>query len=104
MAKGNFSLAIIDNTTLNVIDFVKELKTKYIYISVPFCHNDNEDWFMNWKHRREDEHLWHFGLLSLENFMLDMGFEAVKMSSIEDTIRIGNGIESNILTGIFKKI
>ena len=86
------------------ISFVKELKTEYIYISVPYCHNFSEEWFMNWKHRREDEHLWHFNKLSLNNFMSENDFECVAMSGIEDIIRKGETKQTNILTGIFKKI
>ena len=40
---------------------------------------DSDDWFRSWKHRREDEHIFHFNDQSL----------------IDDN--------KNILTGIFKK-
>ena len=34
------------------ISFVKNLDTKYIYISVPWCHYLSDEWFKNWYHRR----------------------------------------------------
>lgn len=86
------------------IDFVKDLKTNFIYISLPFCHNISDEWFKVWKHRREDEHLWHFNDESLINYMKEQGYECLRLSNIEDNIRgLLNG-NANILTGIFQKI
>jgi hypothetical protein len=85
------------------IDFVKNLNCEYIYISLPWCHYFSDDWFFNWKHRREDEHLWHFNDKSLVNFMDEMGFEVIDISNIEDIIRKSNSENQNILTGIFRK-
>jgi hypothetical protein len=45
---------------------VKNLKTKYIIISVPWCHYESDEWFENWKHRRPNEHLWHFNGSSMK--------------------------------------
>ena len=81
---------------------IKQLKTKYIYISVPECHNFSDEWFSQWKHRRPDEHLWHFNLDSLKNFMNEIGFTFVNSSNIEDSIRKPTSQQSNILTAIFK--
>ena len=86
------------------IRFISKLKTKYIYISLPWCHYHSDSWFKNWKHRREDEHIWHFNDNSLINFMLEMGYEKVKISNIEDIIRKSSNEYENILSGIFKKI
>ena len=86
------------------IEFVKDLKCSFVCISVPHCHYNDDDWFENWKHRRPNEHLWHFDKDSLANFMLRMGYSLVSSSNIEDTIRKGKENESNILTCIFKKI
>lgn len=87
------------------ITFVKDLKCEYIYISVPLCHYDKlgPEWFMNWKHRREDEHLWHFDKNSLKHFMEDMGFEIIVYSDVEDVIRTPIDDNQNILTAIFKR-
>ncbi len=62
------------------IDFVQNLKCNYICISLPWCHNFSDSWFLNWKHRREDEHIYHFNEESLTNFMFEMGFEKIKLA------------------------
>ena len=86
------------------IDFVRDLKCNAVCISVPHCHYKNDEWFKNWKHRRPNEHLWHFDKSSLKTFMHRMGYELVSYSNVEDTIRKNNKEESNILTCIFKKV
>jgi len=86
------------------IDFVKNLNCDYIYISLPWCHYISDDWFKSWKHRRQDEHLWHFDNTSLVNFFNDNGYESMLITNIEDSIRTPAGSMQNILTGIFKKI
>jgi len=85
------------------IEFVKDLKCNFLYISLPWCHNFSDEWFLNWKHRREDEHLWHFNDKSLIKFMDDMGFDVIDISNVEDFIRKPNDNNKNILTGVFKK-
>jgi hypothetical protein len=82
---------------------IKKLKTNYIYISVPECHYFSDEWFLKWKHRRPDEHLWHFNLNSLSSFMAEIGFKLISSSNLEDTIRKPLDENSNILTAIFKK-
>ena len=86
------------------ISFVRNLNCGYVYISVPWCHNFSDEWFKNWKHRREDEHLWHFNDISIVNFFEEMGFELIIKSNIEDFIRTPVDKNKNILTCIFKKI
>ena len=85
------------------ISFVKDLSCDYIYISLPWCHNFSDDWFENWKHRRPDEHLWHFNETSITNFFKEMGFELVVHSNVEDIIRKSTDNNPNILTCLFKK-
>jgi hypothetical protein len=85
------------------IYFVKELKCDYVYISVPWCHNFSDEWFFNWKHRRPDEHLWHFNDKSIKLFFDEMGFDMISHSNIEDIVRKPVDSNSNILTCIFKK-
>lgn len=85
------------------ISFVKKINCNYIYISVPWCHNFSDEWFLNWKHRREDEHLWHFNKESLEKFFIEMGYTLLCSTNIEDLIRTNNSSYENILTCIFKK-
>jgi hypothetical protein len=86
------------------IDFVKDLPCNYVVISLPWCHYSNDQWFANWKHRRPDEHLWHFDHKSLQRFMYRMGFQLMDYSSIEDAVRKGSLQEPNILTGIFQRV
>lgn len=89
------------------IYIIENLNTEYIYISVPWCHYQNteidEEWFQNWKHRKPNEHLWHFSLESLKKFMKNVGFEYINHSNVEDTIRKGNNNMENILTALFKR-
>jgi hypothetical protein len=82
---------------------IKNLKTNYIYISVPECHYFSDEWFLKWKHRRPDEHLWHFNLNALESFMNEIGFNLLCSSNVEDSIRKSSDNNSNILTAIFVK-
>lgn len=87
------------------IEFVKDLQCNYIVISLPWCLNGLDDrWFKNWKHRKPDEHIYHFNSKSLKTFMHRMGYECININSIEDKIRIDKNYSPNILTGCFKKI
>ena len=85
------------------IDFVKDLNTKYVCISVPDCHYFSDEWFDTWKHRKPDEHLWHFNEASLNKFMDRMGYDTINTCNLEDITRKNNESYTNILTGIFKK-
>jgi hypothetical protein len=85
------------------ISFVKDLKCKYIYISVPWCHYLSDDWFETWKHRRPDEHLWHFDDIGLNNFFVENGYKKIYQSNLEDIIRKPKDNLNNILTCIFVK-
>lgn len=85
------------------IEFIKDLKCNFICISVPYCHYKNDEWFEEWKHRRPDEHLWHFNKESLKSFMSRMGYILKSSSNIEDTIRKNKSDEENILTVVFVK-
>lgn len=86
------------------ISFIKDLKCNYICISLPYCHYFSDRWFKNWKHRKPDEHLWHFNKEALITFMFNSGYEMVNTTNLEDTIRKSVNGEQNILIGIFKKL
>jgi len=87
------------------IDFVRELKCKFILITLPWCHYVNDDWFKNWKHRKQDEHLWHFDKRALLAFFRENGYECINIGCpFEDAIRVDKNYNPNILTGVFKKI
>lgn len=84
------------------IYFLDKLNCDYLIISLPECHYFSDEWFKNWKHRRPDEHLWHFNKISLENFIKEQGYDLINFSNVEDIIRPGIR-HSNILSGVFKK-
>jgi hypothetical protein len=60
------------------------------------------EWFESWKHRRPNEHLWHFNDESLKKFVESQNYEFVNSTNIEDCIRKTNYNYPNILTSIFK--
>lgn len=87
------------------IEFVKNLKCEYAVISLPWCYNgENEEWFSTWKHRKPNEHIFHFNEKSLTTFMTKQGYELVNYCNLEDRIRIDNSLTPNILTACFKKL
>ena len=86
------------------IDFILNLQTNYVVISLPWCHNFSDEWFENWKHRKPDEHIWHFNDETLTNFMKQMNFKLVSFSNIEDIVRKPADDNNNILTAIYRKI
>lgn len=86
------------------IYLAQKLNCKYILITLPWCHYEDDDWFKNWKHRRPDEHLWHFNKNALINFMDEIGYECLQVGiPFEDVIRVDRRYIPNILTGVFKK-
>ena len=87
------------------IFIIDKLKTKYIMISLPWCHNFSDEWFINWYHRRENEHLWHFNDKSLIQFFQEYDYELIYMSNFEDAIRKNSTAKDypNILSAVFKK-
>jgi hypothetical protein len=86
---------------INIID---KLKCEYIFISVPWCHYNSDEWFLNWHHRRPNEHLWHFNDESLVRFFHENGYEKLYLGNFEDTIRKNASTDQpNILSAIFKK-
>lgn len=88
----------------NDIEFVKNLQCKYVIISLPWCVNGLDDvWFETWKHRKPDEHLYHFTEKSLEAFMNRQGFDMINYCNLEDKVRVDKTLSPNILTGCFKK-
>jgi ADP-L-glycero-D-manno-heptose 6-epimerase len=89
----------------NIYD-IQNLNTDHIFISVPLCHNFNNEWFSNWHHLRPNEHLWHFNEDSLVNFFKECGYECIYSSNYEDIIRKNNKSINypNILSCMFKKI
>lgn len=90
----------------DALTLIDHLKTTFIMISVPSCNfGDNDEWFASWKHRRPNEHLYHFDMCSLIMFMQEKGYVCVSgISNFEDTIRVSPDNKPNIITGIFRKL
>jgi hypothetical protein len=83
---------------------IEKLKTTYIVISLPWCHYyEDDEGFKNWKHRKYNEHLWHFNKKSLVNFFNSIGYDISHIGNVEDAIRKSTNDLPNILTAIFKK-
>jgi hypothetical protein len=87
------------------INIIKDLKSEYIFISVPWCHYISDKWFDDWCHRKSDEHLFHFNKDALINFFKECNYTNIYIGCFEDAIRQNNQVKplDNILSGIFKK-
>ena len=85
------------------IHFIDKLNCDYICVSLPWCHNFDDGWFKQWKHRKPNEHLWHFNEKSLKAFMEKNNFTQINSVNLEDNIRKNDEVYPNILTAIFKK-
>ena len=84
---------------------LEKIKSKYIIVSLPWCHYFSDEWFENWKHRRPDEHLWFFNEKNIYNFAKSIGFKIINYCCAEDAIRGKNADGSdNILTFCMEKI
>ena len=81
--------------------FLNRLKCKYVTVSLPWCHYFSDKWFESWKHRKPNEHLWHFDQNSLIKFMDHQGFDVINTCNYEDTIRKSTEPYENILSGVF---
>lgn len=97
------------------LSFVENLCADTLIVSLPCCHFNAVDelkgreaaikWFENWKHRKPDEHLFHFAPNSLRDTMASLGWTyASNFNFMEDVIR-KNTIEDepNILTMAFRR-
>ena len=85
------------------IDFIENLQCKYVAITVPWCHYFSDGWFETWKHRKPNEHIWHFNDESLTRFMNSKGYSVLHTSNVEDCLRGEPLGYPNYLTAIFKK-
>lgn len=85
---------------------ISNLDTRYIIISLPCAHFKFKwySWdFENWKHRKPNEHIWHFTPQALRTFMYSQGYKPILQTSTEDLIRTGERVETNIQTMVFEK-
>lgn len=86
-------------------NLLHQLCTGTLVISLPYCHARKEglDWFSeNYKHRKPDEHLWHFDEVALEHTLKQYGWKPVAVSTFEDTVRKSEHGLPNILTMAFR--
>lgn len=83
---------------------LRECKANYVVISLPWCHYTSDDWFANWKHRRPNEHLWHFKPESMMRFAESVGYELVHFHNVEDVIRRPTDGLQNILSVTLKRV
>jgi hypothetical protein len=87
------------------LSVLKKIKTEFFVITVPYCpYLDDPTKFETWKHRRPNEHIYHFNDQSLIHTMLDFGYKCVYKSYIEDSIRVDPNLKPNILTCVFQKL
>lgn len=85
----------------DIVSYLRRFDTKCFMISVPWFHStESMEWFENWKHRRENEHLHYFDSNGLINILNEIGYKVVHLSNIEDSIRYTNDDKPNILTVI----
>lgn len=89
------------------LSFLKDIKAQVICLSLPYCHwgTKGMDWFDNdYRHRKPDEHIWHFNKTSIQMFMKEMGWQMVAYSNMEDIVRVNKKEDWNILTAGFNRI
>ncbi len=82
---------------------LRQCRAENVVISLPWCHYESDEWFDRWKHRRPNEHLWHFDLHGMTNFARVCGFKLADFSDVEDIIRRPETDRPNILTVLLKR-
>ena len=87
----------------NDLNIIFDLKCNYLILSVPNCKKPwDDEWLLDWKHLRPNEHLHHMNFISLMSFV-SKGYAYITHSYFEDIIRVGEEKE-NILTVCLRKI
>ena len=86
----------------DIVPYLRKFDTNCFMISVPWFHSAcaYPEWFMNWKHRRENEHLHFFDSFGLISILNEIGYKVAHVSNIEDSIRPSEDDKPNILTVI----
>jgi hypothetical protein len=88
----------------DLLPFLKSLNTKFIVVSLPWCHGAmGHEYFQTWKHRKPNEHFHHFDYIGLINLLDDAGFKTIHVGNEEDEIRKPVNYLPNILTIVAKK-
>lgn len=88
----------------NPDEILKNIDTEYIIVSVPWYKPwMGDDWFISWKHKRDNEHLHHYSKDSLELFFDKYFYKLISYSHIEDLVRYDKNNDPNILTAVFQR-
>jgi len=82
----------------DIVGFLKSLRCRHIFVSLPWFHNLGEDWFLGWKHRRENEHFHHLSAGGLCSCLETAGFTPIYVGNPEDQIRTSKQPYPNILS------
>jgi len=85
------------------LNWLAKLNSKKVIISLPNSPLQSGGNFAEWKHRKPDEHLWHFDLPSLTATMAAFGWKLIWFGNPEDKIRQHPGNRPNILTAAFQR-
>lgn len=82
---------------------LRDCQATHLVISLPWCHQVSDTWFENWKHRRPNEHLWHFNVAAMQKFAESIGYELLHSHHAEDVIRRPADNLPNILSVTLKR-
>lgn len=85
------------------LDWLEKFDAKTVLISLPNSPLRTGAGFAGWKHRKPDEHLWHFDLPALVFTMAELGWRLIYFGNPEDEIRQSQGNRANILTAAFRR-
>lgn len=88
------------------ISFLSNLPCETLIVSLPYCHmrQQGQSWFDTmYKHRKPNEHVWHFDYTALVNTLKQYGWSLKSVSGIEDIVRKSEHGLQNILTCGFKR-
>ena len=89
----------------NPDETVAGLHAEWVMVSVPWCPSFTRlGGFMEWKHRRPGEHLWHWNRGTLDAFFKRLCYRPVMHSSFEDEYRPHpEQADPNILTALYRR-
>lgn len=82
----------------NIANLLSSLKTDQVMLSVPWLNSTSDEYFLQWKHRRENEHFHHFTASGLCGLLEEAGFTPLWHGNPEDCIRKASSRYPNILT------
>lgn len=107
LKKSEYCATFFDSLehTEDPVGLLKFLNPSETIITLPCCPSKKiDEAFMNWKHRRHGEHLWHFNKESLVKTMRSINYEVRDISETESFFRKDNRYDPNIITGYFRRL